>query len=796
MPSEDSPTIGHKFPFNACEILCSSNGLNMNKLINLKDDKISDEDSKKKSNDNEDIQDFNDKNDNNDNDDDNKEDNEQEKNDDNVQEKKEESDEKKEEGTEEKKEEGTAEKKEEGTEEKKEEEKEEKKEEGTEEKKEDGTEEKKEENSEEKKEEGTEEKKEENLDDKKEEATADKKEEEKEENLEDKKEEETEDKKEEEAEEDDGLKIVYNILEYLFKFLDTPPSEDNYVLMGYFAKLINNLLKDKPDILLGYIFTKKPEIIKKLIIHINRKSIGNIIENFIMNLNDDIFAVSNNYIIEICNSLIEGLNNNETDERGIEVICDLLINSMVTSSKNNFGLLLHSEGLIEKLQATIEKFMNEKQDDKVTYLIKLLIKINETLLKDFENKVTKNFTFDETENEIINIIRSIDRGGSAYDTLNNKSDLSGTGISVLKKNPERLIKLTEKTVDIIINDIMKEDEDKKEEIIINVFSDKKTRKFGVKSLYEWELLRTIFDLYVNFYAINEQKENIDIIIRKIAESKLFSKFIKLYFYYSMNNIFQNRVNEIVSIIINEYSPSDLVKALFEIETDFSNNFIALLVNDIRNNTKFSYEPSNNKMNSALMATNCDLLKQISNSTNPIILELLEKDKNIKFFIDHFVNKISEKFSKKLLYADLEESSSKVDFMNPLYDNFDNKPIESETKFSKHSINEEINLYFLVYDKYLKGEDYSSLLKEEDEKEEEEKKKENEEEDNLKDEKEEKEEKEEIEESPIFDARNSGVPEPEIESTNEETNEEYNDSNYWKSNLIDEELENEILKDLE
>ena len=740
MPSEDSPTIGHKFPFNACEILCSSNGLNMNKLINLKDDKISDEDSKKKSNDNEDIQDFNDKNENNDNVDDNKG-----------------TEDKKDEGTEEKKEEGTEEKKEEAIEDKKEEEKEEKKEEEKEEKKEESTEEKKEDN------------------------------------LEDKKEEETEDKKEEEAEEDDGLKIVYNILEYLFKFLDTPPSEDNYVLMGYFAKLINNLLKDKPDILLGYIFTKKPEIIKKLIIHINRKSIGNIIENFIMNLNDDIFAVSNNYIIEICNSLIEGLNNNETDERGIEVICDLLINSMVTSSKNNFGLLLHSEGLIEKLQATIEKFMNEKQDDKVTYLIKLLIKINETLLKDFENKVTKNFTFDETENEIINIIRSIDRGGSAYDTLNNKSDLSGTGISVLKKNPERLIKLTEKTVDIIINDIMKEDEDKKEEIIINVFSDKKTRKFGVKSLYEWELLRTIFDLYVNFYAINEQKENIDVIIRKIAESKLFSKFIKLYFYYSMNNIFQNRVNEIVSIIINEYSPSDLVKALFEIETDFSNNFIALLVNDIRNNTKFSYEPSNNKMNSALMATNCDLLKQISNSTNPIILELLEKDKNIKFFIDHFVNKISEKFSKKLLYADLEESSSKVDFMNPLYDNFDNKPIESETKFSKHSINEEINLYFLVYDKYLKGEDYSSLLKEEDEKEEEEKKKENEEEDNLKDE---KEEKEEIEESPIFDARNSGVPEPEIESTNEDTSEEYNDSNYWKSNLIDEELENEILKDLE
>ena len=38
MPSEDDQMIGHKYPFNACEILCSPNGLNMNKLLNLKDE--------------------------------------------------------------------------------------------------------------------------------------------------------------------------------------------------------------------------------------------------------------------------------------------------------------------------------------------------------------------------------------------------------------------------------------------------------------------------------------------------------------------------------------------------------------------------------------------------------------------------------------------------------------------------------------------------------------------------------------------------------------------------------------
>ena len=756
MPSEDTPTIGHKYPFNACEILCSANGLNINKLMTLKkevkveENKDNEEKNENKENDenlndvdnlNDDIKDF----------------------------------EEKKEDIEEKKEENAEEKKEENAEEKKENE-EEKKEENIEEKKENVEE--KNENAEEKKEEIVEEKKEETEEEKKEETEEEKKEE-----------------NEEEKKEDDEIGIVHNIFDYLFKFLDIAPSEDNYVLMGYFAKLVNNLLKDKPEILLGYIFNKKPEIIQKLIIHINRKAIGNTIENFILNLNDDIFLLSNDYIIKICKSLIEGLNNVETDERGVEVICDLLINSMVTSSKNNLSLFLNAEGLMEKLEEIIEKFMNEKKDDKVTYLLKLLIKINDTLLKDFENKVTKNFTFDETENEIINIIRSIDRGGSAYDALTNKSDFAGVGTSFLKKNPERLIKLIDKNMEIIINDIMKDDEDKKEEVIINVFSDKKTKKFGVKSLYEWELLRSTLDIYVNFYAIDEQKDNIDLSIKKISESKIFSKFIQLYFYYTMNNIFQNRVNEIVSIIINEKTPSVLVKSLFEIEDDFSKNFISLLVNNIINNPKFSYEPSNQKMNSTLMANNCDLLNQISSSTNPIIVELLGKDKNIKFFIDDFASKISTKFSDKLLYSDLEESTSKVDFMNPLYDNFENKQNEkeNESKSSKRSINQEIDLHFLIYNKFLNGEDYSSLLKEEEE--EEEKKKENEEEEEEIN----KQEKvdEEIEESPLFEARNSGIPfEPENNNNNEEISEEYNDSNFWKGSLIDQSSEDEILKELE
>ena len=790
MPSEDSPNIGHKYPFNACEILCSPNGLNMNKLLNLKDESknenLKKDDEEVKIEENEDDKKEDEKVD------DEKKNEEEKKEETNEEEKKEE--EKKEEtNEEEKKEEETKE------EEKKEEEKKEEETKDEEKKEETKDEEKKEEEKkeEEKKEEEKKEEEKKEIETKEEEKKEieTKEEEKKDETNEEAKKEETneEEKKEEETkEEDEGLRVVYNILNYFFKFLDTPPSEDNYVLMGYFSKIINNLLKEKPFILLGYIFTKKKEILRKLIIHINRKSIGNIIENFISNLNDDIISESKDYIILICNTLIDGLNNKNTDERGVEVICDLLVNSMITSSKNNFSLLISTEGLIEKLQDSIQRFINEKEDVKVTCLLKLLIKINETLLKDFENKVTKNFNFDETENEIINIIRSIDKGVSSFD-YGNKMDILQDSINIVKNYSERLIKLIDRSLEIILNDIMNDDEDKKEEIIINVFSESKTKKFGVKSLFEWELFRTILDIYVNYYSTNELKEKIDASIKRLIDSKIFSKFIKLYFYYKMNNIFQNRVNEIISIIISEKSPTNLVKALFEIEEDNSKNLISLLVNDIINNQKFLYEPSSNKMISVLMASNCDILKQISTSTNPIILEILNRDEKIKFFIDDFATTISDSFSDKLLPLDLEETT--------FSSNFDNKipetKKENETKIKK-SINEEIDLHFNIYDKYLKGEDYSDLLKEnKEEKKEEEKKNENEEENEISDFEKDENQENEINESPLFEARNSGTDsEIEHNENKDESSEEYNDSNYWKSSMIDESYEDEILKDLE
>ena len=68
--------------------------------------------------------------------------------------------------------------------------------------------------------------------------------------------------------------------------------------------------------------------------------------------------------------------------------------------------------------------------------------------------------------------------------------------------------------------------------------------------------------------------------------------------------------------------------------------------------------------------------------------------------------------------------------------------------------------------------------------------------NLDIDKEDNEEKE-VKESPLFEARNSGMEsENGINNDNTDDSEQYNDSNYWKNSLLHDISEDEILKELE
>ena len=142
------------------------------------------------------------------------------------------------------------------------------------------------------------------------------------EDTQDKKEEETNNKelpKEEEkkTEEIKEEKIIENpnsieLLDYLLTFLDSK-EELNYVLSGYFSKLIITFILRKPDVIIPYIFKNKKDYLDKLVYHSYRKGICDIIEKILNEEKTNISSKSNpeqqqgEDFSSICNEILEKL---------------------------------------------------------------------------------------------------------------------------------------------------------------------------------------------------------------------------------------------------------------------------------------------------------------------------------------------------------------------------------------------------------------------------------------------------------------------------------------------------------
>ena len=48
MPEKEEYEKGHKYPYYSCEVLCSMNGLNLDKILKMPDENIENIDNKKK----------------------------------------------------------------------------------------------------------------------------------------------------------------------------------------------------------------------------------------------------------------------------------------------------------------------------------------------------------------------------------------------------------------------------------------------------------------------------------------------------------------------------------------------------------------------------------------------------------------------------------------------------------------------------------------------------------------------------------------------------------------------------
>ena len=611
-------------------------------------------------------------------------------------------------------------------------------------------------------------------------------------------------------EKEPNISLVYSILEHIFSFLDNKSSIENTVLSGYFNKIVNYLIKTRTKLMLAYLLIQKDNIIPKLIKNINKISISNIISNILNALTEENSPEANEEYMIIVNECVNYLskieNHNEEDINTIEFICDLIINHIIYNNKIKFSKLIDSN-IINKLDKIIVKLYEnyEQNKSKILYLLNLLTKMNKSLLSNFTKKITTTTNSDDTKLEMLNLINSVDRTSNQFVSFTSKKNefkelvynsfLNNYIIYCTSINNICLTVLNHKLKQI-------QDKSQKNEPIITSYSEQPKEKYNYSNLIEFEFIVSIIDIYVNLYnAFFEDEAKSNFIKEKILEitnTNFFKFLLDDYLKYKQNNFLSNIMLDLIKIVFdNNITPKELLLNIIQFDSnDKENNLIILLINDLVNNTKYTFETSNNKTNQLSFSTNVMILKLIFSSSNPNVYDIFNTMEKEKFFYKYFITNIYSIYSKKLYKTDTNDTA--IDKINSLGIRlgFGNTLTQSNTNiaFSLESINSIIEFNLKLYDKYIKGEEYEYLFDERNERLEAIKKSQ----EYLKLNKKEDDELEE-EENEEEDIKNIDLPKPEFYNSkiekkmeeNEEKDNITNDSDSNEESQIEDKIYNEV-----
>ena len=640
-------------------------------------------------------------------------------------------------------------------------------------------------------------------------------------------------KKEIKEEKAPNIPLVYSILEHIFSFLDNKSSIENTVLLGYFNKIVNYLIKTRTKLILAYFLIQKDTLIPKLIKNINKISISNIISNILNALTEENSPEANEEYMIIVNECINYLskieNNNEEDINTFEFICDLIINHIIYNNKLKFSKIIDAN-IINKIEKIIIKLYEnyEQNNSKILSLINLLTKMNKSLLANFSKKITTTINSDDTKLEMLNLINSVDRTSNQFVSFTTKkNDFKELVYNSFQNNYIIYCNSINNICLAVLNNKLKQNQNNPQNIesIITSYSDQPKEKYKSSNLIEYEFIVSIIDIYVNLlnaFFENETKSNF--IIEKIVQitnTNFFKFLLDDYLKFKQNNFLSNIMLDLIKIVFeNNIAPKELLLNILQLdskETENNNtNLILLLINDLINNTKYTFENSNNITNQLSFSSNVMILKLIFSSTNPNIYDIFNKMEKEKFFYKYFITNIYSIYSKKLYKTDTNDNA--IDKINSLGIRlgFGNTLTQSNTNiaFSLESINSIIEFNLKLYDKYIKGEEYEYLFDERNKRLEEIKKsKEYIKLNKIDDDELEEEEKEEE------DINDINIPKPEFynskidkkleenderdnitndsDNNNEESQNEdkaYNDVNYWHIEVKDDNFEN-LINDL-
>ena len=610
--------------------------------------------------------------------------------------------------------------------------------------------------------------------------------------------------------------LVNSVLDHLFSILEDKSSLENIVLLGYFNKITNYLIKSKRKIVIEYILINRENIINKLLCHINKYSIANIIINILNALSeDDIPEIKDKYIL-IVNKLIDQFYLNENDNNTIEIICDLFINCIIYNNIINLSKIIEAN-IINKFENIIQKYFEnfEQNKEKIFFVINLLTKMNKSILSNFPKRITTTINSDDDTNKMMNLIKFIDKINIQFIPLNNsRSEFKGLVYQTFLNSFSEYCNSINNMCIAIINNLIEQEQNQQNNAveIETSFSYQKYKTLGINKIMSFGYIKTVLDIYINcldiFAEDNEKKNMINEKIHLIVETKIFNLFIKYYFKYKNNNFFTNIMLDLIKIIFdNDKAPEELILNILQLnkEENNDNNFINLLINDIIKNSKFIFEDSGNKINNFLFGSNINILNYIYSCKNSYMNNLLnEKMSKEKFFYDNFITNINPLFSKRLYKIDDNTEKPQFDSLGVRLSASNNTLGTSNIPFSLESLDELATFYLKVYQKYLAGEEYVSLFEEREKKLEKIKKSseyirlgnQNKDEELETEEEEDEYDDVDIPKPVFFNSKLEEKKEVEKNDIRDENieNKKYNDINFWQVELKDESME-EILKDI-
>ena len=654
-----------------------------------------------------------------------------------------------------------------------------------------------------------EQKKEEEVDNKKTEEEND--EQKQEENDAQKQDEENEKEEEQEKEDEEApreVTIIYDNVDYLLGFLnESEETKSNYVLVGYFYKIVNHLINSQSSKIIQYLFDypnkKEFDVLGLIIKNMKRKSMGELVNKLLLFQEEGVEEFLPKKL-ELLEKVLEELKET-TEEDKYQCICYTLENTFY--NKSFFVEFMKEPKFLDLLYAILEK--SQDNSKKLISVLRLLINIHENILKNVDERITISVAQENPMDFL-----SMFNGTYGMDETGQK-EMNQELQQIVEKLIQNLITLIEKSKFNFMNDFDDYSSPENSEFMSTYQISQK--KLGMKKLAQLEFFRTILDLLINAYAkfdVESVRESIKNIINNAQEKKLFWKMHKLFFDFPFCNLYQSLYFQIFDIILNDHCPEELVKNVFiEKEGDNKKNIIEIFIDKVIKEMEFKYTSGRISFHPNY-SFEVSILNKINASNNEYIKALCNDSKNLIAFDKILGQEIDTIFNQKLLLNPEKDIQ-----MGP------NIPLEKEEAplkyFGKKNFMELLEENNSIYSIYLKGDDYEPILEEKKQrllKEEEERKKaeekslmegtedemvpglgdsinmvgdnDNNENDNMEQEEIQKHEEEEVKDKP-----DTGTEEEITEESEEEKS--FNDVNFWKPQINpDDNIMSAILHDLD